>query len=123
MTTSLISSSLARQILETFQSRQGEIETFIRALVEVESPSGDEHGSRAVVDVLAEAARSLECVAEVERVDVRGFGQHLVIKAFRQHGDAGQLLIIGHTDTVHSLGSLAERPWRREADRIYGPGI
>jgi glutamate carboxypeptidase len=33
------------------------------------------------------------------------------------------VLIVGHTDTVHSLGSLAERPWRREHGRIYGPGI
>ncbi|HEY2961869.1 MAG TPA: M20 family metallopeptidase [Pyrinomonadaceae bacterium] len=118
-----MSAPLANQILESLQSRQGEIETFIRALVEVESPSGDESGSRAVVDVLAEAARSLECVDEVERVNVSGFGQHLVIKAFPQQSDAGQVLIVGHTDTVHSVGSLAERPWRRESDRIYGPGV
>jgi glutamate carboxypeptidase len=123
MTGQLISSSLAKQILERFQSKQNEVERFIRALVEVESPSGDEHGSRAVVELLAEAARSLECVDEVERVDVPGFGQHLVIKAFQQQRDAGQVLVVGHTDTVHSLGSLDERPWRREADWIYGPGI
>jgi glutamate carboxypeptidase len=30
---------------------------------------------------------------------------------------------VGHTDTVHPLGSLRERPWREEGDRIYGPGI
>ena len=123
MTDQLVSSSLARQLRERFQSRQSEVEKLIRALVEVESPSGDERGSRAVVELLAEAARSLQCVHEVERVDVRGFGQHLVIKAFHEQREAGQLLIVGHTDTVHSLGSLAERPWRREGNKIYGPGI
>jgi glutamate carboxypeptidase len=123
LTPQLISSSLANRILKEFQTRQSEIESFIRALVEIESPSGDENGSRAMVDLLASAARSLKCVDEVERVNVAGYGQHLVIKAFQQQSEAGQLLLVGHTDTVHSLGSLAERPWRRDGDRVYGPGI
>ena len=122
MTGQLISSSLGKQILGRLQSRQGDIETFIRALVEIESPSGDESGSAAVVELLATTARGVSSVDSVEAVKVPGFGQHLVIKAFQQ-AEAGQVLIVGHTDTVHSLGSLAERPWRREAGRIYGPGI
>ena len=119
----LIEAPVAQQILERLQTRQGEIESFMRALVEIESPSGDENGSRRIVDLLENAARELACVGEVDRVDVPAFGQHLVIKAFQEQSDAGQVLIVGHTDTVHSLGSLAERPWRREHDKIYGPGI
>ena len=121
MTGEFISTSLANQILNRFQTRQTEIESAIRALVEVESPSGDESGSREVVDLLVNAARSLECVGDVERVSVPGFGQHLVIKAFG--GDAGQILLVGHTDTVHSRGSLDQRPWRAAGGKIYGPGI
>jgi glutamate carboxypeptidase len=56
-------------------------------------------------------------------VEVPGFGQHLVIKAFQEQSEAGQIVLVGHTDTVHSRGSLAERPWRREAERAYGPGV
>ena len=123
MTGQLISSSLANQILERLQTRQSEIETFIRALVEVESPSGDLDGSRAVVELLATVAQSLPCVDEVERVNVPDFGEHLVIKAFTQHKDAGQLLLVGHTDTVHSRGSLMQRPWRVDGGRAYGPGV
>ncbi|HEV2837160.1 MAG TPA: M20 family metallopeptidase [Pyrinomonadaceae bacterium] len=123
MTSQLISSSVAHQILERLQTRQGEIESLIRALVEIESPSGDENGSRAVVDRLANAARSLDCVYDVERVDVHNFGQHLVIRAFKHASSAGQILVVGHTDTVHSRGSLAERPWRRDSARAYGPGV
>ena len=114
---------LPRQILSALQSRQPEIEKFMQALVETESPSGDDAGSRAVVDLLVKAAGALECVNSVERVDVPGFGQHLVIKAFHDQGDAKQILIVGHTDTVHSRGSVSERPWRREAGKLYGPGI
>jgi glutamate carboxypeptidase len=112
-----------RQILTSLQSRQPEIEAFIQALVEVESPSGDEEGSRAMVDLLVRAANRIACVDSINRVDVPGFGQHLVIKAFQKRSNAGQILLVGHTDTVHARGSLNERPWRCEAGKIYGPGI
>ena len=116
-----MSGPLARQILAALQARQAEVETFIQSLVEVESPSGDMEGSRAVVDLLVQAAGKLPCVNAIERVDVPDFGQHLVIKAFQNSRQ--QIMMVGHTDTVHSRGSLSERPWRREAGKIYGPGI
>ena len=112
----------ARQIFNALKERQREIEAFIRSLVEVESPSGDVEGSRGVVDLLADAAGRLECVDAIERIDVTDFGQHLVIKAFHQQ-NAKQILLVGHTDTVHSLGSLSLRPWRVDSGKIYGPGI
>src|ERR1043166_527387 len=116
-------SSVARQIFITLQARQPEIEAFIQSLVETESPSGDEQGSRAVVDLLVQHAKRLNCVDAVERFDVPDFGQHLLIKAFQQQSKAGQILLVGHTDTVHARGSIDERPWRRESGKIYGPGI
>jgi glutamate carboxypeptidase len=118
-----MNAELPRQILNALQARQPEIEKFIQTLVEAESPSGDEEGSRTVVDLLAQAADQLACVSEVERASVPGFGQHLVIRAFQTQSAAGQILLVGHTDTVHARGSLSERPWRSEAGKIYGPGI
>jgi glutamate carboxypeptidase len=114
--------SNARAIFNALHERQAEVEAFIRSLVEVESPSGDVDGSRGVVDLLAQAAGQLKCVDAIERIDVPEFGQHLVIKAFQKE-KAGQILLVGHTDTVHSLGSLNARPWRVDDGRIYGPGI
>ena len=113
----------AQKIHKLLKSRQVEIETFIRALVETESPSGDAAGSRAVVDLVAEAARRINSVSQIERVDVPDFGQHLVIRAFAEQRSEGQILVVGHTDTVHARGSVAARPWRCEAGKIYGPGI
>jgi len=122
MSSNIISSDLARRIHNRLLDRQAQIENFIKSLVETESPSGDERGSRAVVQILAEAAAKIKNVSAVERVDVPGFGQHLVIKAFQQQ-TAGTVMLVGHTDTVHSRGSLAERPWKSEGHKIYGPGI
>jgi glutamate carboxypeptidase len=118
-----LSSDLAGQIETRLHARQMDIVALIRALVEIESPSGYEAGSKAVVALLAEEAGKLSCVNSVERADVAGFGQHLVIRAFQGPGQTNNVLLVGHTDTVHSLGSLRERPWRREENRIYGPGI
>ena len=118
-----MSAQLAREIFDALETRQADVETFIQSLVEVESPSGDEEGSRAVVDLLVQAAMGLACVDAIKRVDVPDFGQHLVVKAFQKPNNAQQILLVGHTDTVHSRGSLSERPWRREVGRIYGPGI
>jgi glutamate carboxypeptidase len=117
-----MSGPLARQILTALQTRQAEVEAFIQSLVDAESPSGDFEGSRAVVDLLVQAAGKLSCVDAIERVDVAGFGQHLVIRAFQKQNQQ-QILMVGHTDTVHERGSLSERPWRREDGKIYGPGI
>jgi glutamate carboxypeptidase len=123
MTGQTISSSLTAQVLERFRERQSDVESFIRALVEIESPSGDVEGSREVVAALSAAAQSITGVDVIEPVEVSGFGEHLVIKAFQQQNSAGEILIVGHTDTVHSRGSLEQRPWRRDGNKAYGPGV
>ena len=118
-----ITAAQALQVQQTFHERQSEIVSIIRRLVEEESPSGDESGSKAVVEILVQAASEARCVGAIERVDVPGVGQHLVIRAFQDQNSSGQILLVGHMDTVHPRGSLHEHPWREEGDRIYGPGI
>jgi glutamate carboxypeptidase len=118
-----MSKLLAKGLEEHFRERQPQIVSLTRALVEAESPSGDELGSRAVVDLLASATQGSLCVNSIERIDVPNFGQHLVIRAFQDKAAVGNILLVGHTDTVHPRGSIAERPWRLEENRIYGPGI
>jgi len=119
----MMTTDLARKLQQRFREQQSQIVSLVKALVETESPSGDEAGSRAVVDLLARAAEGAHCVNSIERVDVPGFGQHLVIRAFQDQAAAGNILLVGHTDTVHPRGSIAERPWRIEGERIFGPGI
>ncbi|PYY03523.1 MAG: hypothetical protein DMG69_32420 [Acidobacteria bacterium] len=35
---------------------------------------------------------------------------------------SGQLLVLGHYDTVYSTGTLAKMPFRLEGGKAYGPG-
>ena len=41
----------------------------------------------------------------------------------RLEGDGPRLLLIGHMDTVFEAGTVAERPFRVEGDRAFGPGV
>src|SRR5437868_14227358 len=105
-------------------SRQDEILGSICKIVETESPSGDFEGSRAVVDLLVETARTISAINSVERITVPGYGQHLLIQAFgsRAEGIIGTTLLLGHTDTVHPRGTLGAQGVRSEGGRLYGPG-
>jgi glutamate carboxypeptidase len=105
-----------------FVARQHELLALTCALVETESPSGDKDGSAAIVTLLASAAGSIGAVNSVERITSEDFGEHLRISAFANDNGA-PVVILGHTDTVHPLGAIKERPWRAEGNRVYGPGI
>lgn len=114
----------AKDVLGFLESRRSEMLSLTRALVEAESPSGDVEGSRAVVGLLADAARKIEGVTSIERIESPGYGEHLRVCAFNDaHDESGTILLMGHTDTVHPRGSVRERPWREEMGRVYGPGI
>src|SRR3954469_6785538 len=96
----------------------------IRELVEIESPSGDEAGNRAVVDRLAVMVRDLGIAGDVELIEAPGFGYHLRFATRSAKApDARPVLVLGHTDTVHSRGTLAQRPVHIEDGRMYGPGV
>src|SRR5437588_3283311 len=121
-----LNSSDARKLLAHFEGRRGEVLSLVRALCEAESPSGDADGSRAVVSLLSDAARALRSVASVERVAApNNYGEHLLLRTFAEGAsdEALSLLLLGHTDTVHPRGTLAERPWRETEGRIHAPGI
>lgn len=107
-----------------FKKRQKETLAFTRTLVEAESPSGNQAGSKAVVSLLAAALRNISAVTTIERIPAENYGEHLRVHAFGTNRSRGKtILLLGHTDTVHPFGSLERRPWRIEGNRAYGPGV
>ena len=94
----------------------------LRPWVERESPTFDAVRVNAMMDL---AAR--DCAlsgATVERIAGRmGFGDCLRAKFSFGHADQPGILIMGHLDTVHPVGTLDVLPWRRDDARCYGPGI
>lgn len=110
--------------IEYFQSERDDIILRLPDVIDTESPSRDEKGSRAVVDVLAQIAGKIPAVDSIERIPAPGLGEHLLIRAFSQNSSGEKhILLLGHTDTVHPKGSISERPFRVEDGKIFGPGI
>ena len=94
----------------------------LRAWVECESPTWDAGAVNRMMDL---AGRELVLAgARIERIAGRmGFGD--CVRATFPHPTphAPGILVMGHLDTVHPVGTLAKLPFRREAGRAWGPGI
>ncbi len=95
----------------------------LQAWVACESPTFD---AAAVNRMMALAARDMALLgARVETIPGRmGYGD--CVRATFPHPQAGRekgVLVLGHLDTVHPVGTLAGGlPCRREGGRLYGPG-
>ena len=94
----------------------------LRPWIECESPTYDAAAVNRMMDL---AAYDLTVAgAVVERIPGRmGFGGS--VRARFPHPDFGKpgILIAGHMDTVHPIGTLEKLPFKREGDICYGPGI
>jgi len=109
-----------REILEYYQGRQDAILNSIQEIVDIESPSHDAARNRTVVDWVEWQANATGADSSVERTPVDD-GDHIVIRAFPSEGK--QTMLLGHTDTVHPIGTNLQNPTRIVGDRFYGCGI
>ena len=95
----------------------------LKPWIECESPTYDADAVNRMMDIAAYDMAALG--AQIERIPGRmGFGGS--VRARFPHPDHGRvpgILIAGHMDTVHPIGTLDVLPFRREGDLCYGPGL
>lgn len=109
-------------LLAHIQTQQNQITALIRTMVECESPSDDPHAVDRFVDLVAAAVAPL---ATVETFPGGKFGRHLLCE-FLLPGPAkkkGEILALGHSDTVWPMGTLTQMPFREADGRLWGPGV
>lgn len=113
------------EIEQYFKTRQSEIVEMIREVVEIESPSHDVERSKLVADWVESRARSIDLDLQIDRRTADEYGDHVLIRAFASHEskDPKHILLLGHTDTVHPVGTNLVNPTRIENGRFYGCGI
>ncbi len=94
----------------------------LKLWVETESPTFDRAAVNRMMDVAASDLAALgACVTRVE--GTKGFGDSLVARFPHPRADEPGILVMGHLDTVHPLGTLEALPFRLDGERCYGPGI
>jgi glutamate carboxypeptidase len=96
----------------------------LRVLVEHESPTGDVDRLDQLAGVLIDQWEQAGATATRHRVE--GVGSHLELTwpgppGTPEHADP--ILLVGHYDTVHDVGTLSRNPWRIDDEgRAWGPG-
>uniref|UniRef100_Q01T93 Peptidase dimerisation domain protein n=1 Tax=Solibacter usitatus (strain Ellin6076) TaxID=234267 RepID=Q01T93_SOLUE len=92
----------------------------LRRFVECESPSDDASAVNRFVDLVSETVAPY---AKVKTFRGGKFGR-LMVAEMQLPGrrKSGQVLALGHSDTVWPLGTLRTMPFREAEGRVWGPG-
>ena len=110
-----------RQLLANARKHESQMVRLLGRFVRAESPSTD----KAAVDRFGRlvAAEWRRRGARVRILRQRACGNHVRAELFLGHGrPRGQILILGHLDTVYDVGTLARMPFRIARGRAWGPG-
>ncbi len=93
----------------------------VQPWVEAETPSGHE---QPLVDLSLRIEDELRALgAGIEAFAVPGLGRNLRATVAGEEPELAPLVILGHLDTVHPIGTLLRQPFRIDGDRAEGPGI
>src|SRR6266478_847385 len=107
-------------LLRLLKPRLLQMLSVLRTFVLAESPSLEKSAADRCCAIIAAEWRKQG--ARVQRLAQKHRGDHLRITWPPQSRPAGQLLVLGHYDTVYATGALAKMPFRLSAGKAYGPG-
>jgi len=114
-------SSLPSSLLHLLRPRLPQMLSLLGKFVAAESPSLEKSPADRCCEIIAEEWRKHG--TGVQRVAQKDRGDHLRITWQPQKSrSAGQLLVLGHYDTVYATGTLAQMPFRVAGGKAYGPG-
>jgi glutamate carboxypeptidase len=112
---------MMRRLDRELRSRELEILRLLGRFVRCESPSHSKDAVDRLGSMVASEWRRRG--AKVRILRQTGRGNHIRAEVWLGTGQpAGQILILGHLDTVYPLGTLAKMPFRVRRGRAYGPG-
>jgi len=114
--------SMLMSLQASATDRQAEMIQRIAELVSVESPSSDKNAVDRAVSLVAGWCESEQGRVKLHRQSE--FGDLLEVSfGPRRASSPPPLLLLGHLDTVWEMGTIQGMPYRKEGNRISGPGI
>jgi glutamate carboxypeptidase len=103
------------------RKREREIVRLLGRMVEIESPTHDKSAVDRLGQMVASEWKRRGGTVRISRQ--REHGNHIVAELRpRRKTAGGQLLVLGHLDTVYPMGTLAKMPLRFAKNRVWGPG-
>jgi glutamate carboxypeptidase len=113
--------TIIRALLRELRRREGAMLRLLERFVVCESPSHDKIAVDAMGQIVAEEWRQRGAKVQIVRQAKRG--NHVRAEISPGSGrPAGQVLVLGHLDTVYPLGTLEKMPFRAAGGRAWGPG-
>ena len=106
-------------LLERAKGAETLVLTDLAQLVNIDSPADHAAGLNQIQGILSTKLKSMG--AEIRTVPSPR-GSYNIVATFTGTG-TGKLLLMAHIDTVFKVGAAAERPFRVQGDRAYGPGV
>lgn len=111
-----------KEFLRLLKPRVPQMLAAVERLVRCESPSFEKAAADRCCAILQSEWKKRG--VQVERIAQKNGGDHLRITWWPQKSrPVGQLLVLGHYDTVYSSGTLTKMPFRIARGKAYGPGI
>ena len=108
-------------LLTYLAAQERAIAALIRQFVECESPSDDPEAVNRFVELVSD---TVSPIARVKTHAGGAFGKHLVCEMqLPGRKKSGQMLALGHSDTVWPMGTLRTMPFRAAEGRLWGPGV
>jgi len=92
----------------------------LKDMVAIESGSANAAGLAQMADYVERRLRDVG--ARTERIAGAG-GHGTMVRGTLTGTGAKKLMLIAHMDTVYPAGTLASQPYRRDGNKLYGPGI
>jgi len=113
--------TIIRALLRELRRGEGAMLRLLERFVVCESPSHDKIAVDAMGQIVAEEWRQRGAKVQIVRQAKRG--NHVRAEISPGSGrPAGQVLVLGHLDTVYPLGTLEKMPFRAAGGRAWGPG-
>lgn len=110
-----------KQIQTSAEQYQGDALKLLERLVNIDSGSGYEPGLSQVAAISIDELKKLGATIEMVPNTAPDKSKH-VLATLKGTGKA-KILLMAHMDTVFKEGSAAQRPFRIENGRAYGPGV
>jgi len=111
----------AAEMLRYLRSRQDEMVRLLGKFVRCESPSFNKRPLDAIGELVAAEWRRRGARVQILR-QVKA-GNHVRAELWLGNGrPTGQIMVLGHLDTVYPLGTIAKTPFRISRGRAWGPG-